>query len=175
MCRATPSRRYEAKNFRTVQVNGSATLWLFHSENHGPYRRDVGDTEPLEIIRICFNFEESSFKVEERKLVGAELNHIKSFDISIWKNIMYWGNPADRDTRIVDFTESTCEKTKLASDSPFDLCENDYKHLVLGDETFLIYVSSNGWKVWCFDRNIQMANEDLEYRQTRWKRLWLGA
>ena len=166
MCRATPTRRYSAKNFRSVEVNGSATLWLFHSTRHGPYDKAARETESSEIIRICFNFEESSFKVEVRKFAGAEFYHTNSLNISIWKDIMYWGDSMDTDTRIVDFRESTCEKTQLEPE--IDFREDDDEYLFLGDETFLIKLSSNGWKVWCFDKNIRMANGDLQWGSRRW-------
>ena len=163
MCRATPNRRYIAKNFRSVEVNGSATLWLFHSRRHGIYKHDAGETESSEVIRICFNFEESSFKVEERNFAGVEFWDTNSFDISIWKDIIYWGDSVDTDTRIVNFKESTCEKTELDLTSTFDSCENNYDFVLVGDESFLIKLSSKDWKVWCFDKNIRMANGDLKY------------
>ena len=173
MCGVPSGREYLGK-IRTVEVNGSATLWLFHSTNYGPYNNDAGETGLLEIIRICFNFEESSFKVEERKFADTSLYHSNTSILSIWKDILYWGDPADTNSRIIDFRESTCEMTKLSRKWAFDLCEGDAKHVFM-DETFFIHVLPKGWTVWCFDKNIQMANEDLEYGEARSRgRLWLS-
>ena len=94
---------------------------------------------------------------------------------------MCWGDPADAWTRMIDFKESTYEKTKLVSNLPLYHRESDIGgaseanlqpgevEICRGDETFLIHWGPSGWKVWCFDKNIQMANEDLGYRSLRLK------
>ncbi len=156
--------------FRTVEVNDSATLWLFC-----PFSSVyVSDSHPCDMImtRICFNFERSSFEVKENKFASAEVGLYSMSSTLVWKDIIYWGDLANTGARIMDFKESTCEKTKLVSNPNFDSYESiprDVAHLMLGDETFLIHVGRRGWKVYCFDKNIQLANEDLGYRYTRLK------
>ena len=155
---------------RTVEVNNFATLWFFYPL----MRASASDSQPCDMIvtRIGFNFERCSLEVEEKNLGSAGTGLYYIDRPLIWKDIVYWGDPALTNSRIVDFRESTCAKTKLASKWPFEFCEGIVKFI--GDETFLILVGAKDWKVWCFDKNIQMANEDLEYREARSKRLSYG-
>ena len=158
-----------------AEFNSSATIWLFNHLSPRPGHEDR--PYDLTMIRICFNFERTSFEVEER--VFASSGPYKYFFVTpfICKDIMCWGDPADACTRIIDFKESTCEKTKLVSNLPLYRRESDiggafepgHSESCRGDETFLIHWGPSGWKVWCFDKNIQMANEDLEYRSLRLK------
>ena len=162
-----------------ADFNTPATLWLFNhlSPRPGHEHRPYG----LEMIRICFNFERTSFEVEERVFASSEPYKDRYFRPLVWKDVMCWGDPADACTRILDFKESTCEQTKLVSNLPLYCRESDtggaseadlesYEELCFGDETFLIHLGPSGcWKVWCFDKNIQMANEDLGYRSLRLK------
>ena len=163
-----------------AEFNNPATLWLFNRISPCPehdYR-----TYDLIMIRICFNFEQASFEVEEK--VFTSTGWVKDCRVwpYIWKDVMCWGDPADECTRIIDFKESTCEQTKLVSNSslyrrksnverPSKVnLEPNEEEMCLGDETFLVHVDRSGcWKVWCFDKNIQMPNEDLGYRSLRLK------
>ena len=43
--------------------------------------------------------------------------------------------------------------------------------LPFGDETFLIYVCSQGFSVWCFDANVQLFNEEVAYKEERKSRM----
>lgn len=166
-----------AKMNRVAAFNSSATIWLF---NHlSPRPGHENRPYDLAIIRICFNFERTSFEVEERMFASSGPYKYCLVTPLIYKDIMCWGDPADPWTRMIDFKESTCEKTKLVSNLPL-YCRESYivgaseanlesgeEELCRGDETFLIHWGPSGWKVWCFDKNIQMANEDLGYRSLR--------
>ena len=160
-----------SNKIRPVEVNGSATLWLFFRRSE----YDAKDTESSIMIRISFNFERTSFEVEQREFANPGPYHDDIFRPLIWKDIIYWGNPATAGTRIFDFKESTCEETKLASYLPsaswdYEIRSNNLVNpegqLSLGDENFLIHMGPKGWEVWCFDKNIQMANDDLVYTCT---------
>lgn len=35
----------------------------------------------------------------------------------------------------------------------------------LGDEKFLIQCSRQEFRIWCFDKNLKMAGEDMEYKR----------
>ena len=161
-----------SKKIRPVEVNGSATLWLFF---HRP-KYDAKDKESSIMIRLSFNFEQTSFEVERRKFANDGPYHDDIVRPLIWKDIIYWGNPAKARTRIFDFKESTCEETMLASYIPSASWDDEIRsnnlvnpegQLSLGDEKFLIHMGPKGWEVWCFDKNIQMANEHLVYTRTR--------
>ena len=178
--RVIAGSNYLSEKIRPVEVNGSATLWLFYSSlsDFRPFKYDTRGTRSSILIRISFNFERTSFEVEKRILANRRFYHNLNPRPLIWKDIIYWGDPTDAGTRIFDFKESTCEKTKLASNSPIEFGDNEIwsnnfvnpeGQLSLGDEIFLIHMGPKGWKVWCFDKNIQMANEDLEYGCTRSK------
>lgn len=185
MCNVPAEYNYLSTKISDIKVNDPLTLWLFFGSPFGsPFgsretlsRHDLvaSDTRPLRMIRISFNFERTAFEVDEREFAhpGPSFNSIVI--PLIWKNIIYWGEPADADTRIFDFKECTCKETKLGSSLPFYPWENNLRkagaHMILGDETFLIHVGLGGWRVWCFDKNIQMANEDLGYRRTRLENL----
>ena len=154
---------------RTVEVSGSATLWIFYPlfYNYVPKSHRSG----MILTSIGFNFERSSFEVEERRFASGGLDPHCISSLSIWKDIIYWGDPANTDSRIIDLKESTCGKTKLVSNPNLRSYVNNLKgagqDLILGDETFLIHVAPKGWNVWCFAKNIQMADEDLGYRYRR--------
>ena len=160
-----------SKKIRPVEVNGSATLWLFFRRS----KYGAKDRSSI-MIRISFNFERTSFEVEQRGFANPEPYHDYFFRPLIWKDIIYWGDPANAETRIYDFKESTCEGTKLAYYLPSaswddEIRSNNVVHpegqVSLGDENFLIHMGPRGWEVWCFDKNIQMANENLVYTSTR--------
>ena len=163
---------------KTVEGNSTATLWL--SKLSFPRPTPQHHSYDTRIVRVYFDFEQTSFEVEERVFAGSAGYKYGIVNTFIWKDIMYWGDPADERTRIIDFKESTYEKTKLATNLPLYRNESDIgapsevnlnqngKEICLGDETFLVHMDRSGcWKVWCFDKNIQMANEDLGYRSLR--------
>ena len=167
----------------TVEVNGTATLWLSKRLFPRP-EPDYGFNHFYEvvIIRICFNFERTSFEIEERAFAGSGPHKHCIVHPLIWKEIMCWGDPSNTCTRLINFKESTCEQTKLASNLLLNYGEGDTgvasepnfdpneEEMCLGDETFLVHIDPSGcWKVWCFDKNIQMPNEDLGYRSLRMK------
>ena len=180
----TSNYEYRSTKISTIKVNDPLTLWLFfgspysYREMLSQYDRYASDTRPLKMIRISFNFERTSFEVEKREFANPGDSYNRFVIPLIWKDVIYWGDPADAGTRIFDFKECTCEKTKLASNLPFSIRESDLrngrKHITLGDETFLVHVGPRGWRVWCFDKNIQLANEDLDYRYTRKKQIPWG-
>lgn len=165
---------------KTVEGNSTATLWLFpHSF---PRPAPQHHSYDMRIVRIYFDFERTSFEVEERVFAGSAGYKYGAVNTFIWKDIMYWGGLADECTRIIDFKESTYEKTKLVTNLSLYRKESDIgapsevnlnqngKEICLGDETFLVHMDRSGcWKVWCFDKNIQMPNEDLGYRSLRLK------
>ena len=180
MYNATTKRNTELGTTNIVEINGTAALWLFNPlwPRPGPDDRSY----EIRIIRICFNFERTSFDVEESAFAGSGPHKDCIINPLIWKDVICSGDPADACTQLIDFKESTCEQTKLASNLPLycresdtegaseaDLDHNEEK-ICLGDETFLIHGDPSGcWKVWCFDKNIQMPNEDLGYRSLRFK------
>ena len=45
----------------------------------------------------------------------------------------------------------------------------DYDFLLFGDETFFITTSGPGFGVRCFDKNVQMVNEDISSKEHRKK------
>ena len=46
-----------------------------------------------------------------------------------------------------------------------------YEPLLFGDETFFISTFFLGFSVWCFDKNVQMVNEDIDYKENRRKKI----
>ena len=177
MYNATANRDDDFVMTNTVEVNNTATVSL--SKRFYPLPGPEDRSHDMIIIRTCFNFQRDSFEIEER--VFASSGPYKECRIKplIWKDVSCWGDPANEHTRIIDFKESTCEQTKLVSNLPLYRRESDIggsseakfdpneEERCFGDETFLIHRGSSGWKVWCFDKNIKMANEDLGYRSTR--------
>ena len=172
---ATANRDGDFLMTNTVEVNNTATLSL--SKRLIPRPGPESRSHNMIIIRTCFNFQRDLFEIEERVFASSGPYKDCICTPLIWKDIISWGGPADARTRIIDFKESTCEQTKLVSNLPLYRRESDIggsseadeEELCFGDETFLAHLGSSCWKVWCFDKNIQMANEDLGYRSLRLK------
>lgn len=72
--------------------------------------------------------------------------------------------------QVIDLGEMVCKPTGMAKQAhagkfvqtqPRDHTDT----LFYGDERFLVNMNSRGYCVWCFDKNIMMADEDVYYKE----------
>lgn len=130
-----------------------------------------GVCKNFELMLVNYNFQEDRLEVRTHMLSGLRMHIETSTKMFHWKNTTYY---LDRDVdrcnlRVIDHQNSTCSEAKMntpISTPEFDLQFQQVQYL-FGDETFLIAVFQLGFCVWCFDANVQMANEDTSYKEQR--------
>ena len=118
-------------------------------------------------------------------------------DLFFYKSVAYgYLRPSDRSIPSLSGTVNTLHifnlSTGTSHPAPMDLLStegdpepmgpqtssrmNNQNHRILGDERFVVAVCKGGFKAWCFDKNLRMEGEDMEYRNRRegaWRwRLW---
>ncbi len=116
-------------------------------------------------------------RLEVRRQEVAALRFVKSEappSLFHWKDAAYFFSHDSDDglgLRVIDLQDSTCSKAKMDA-SLFDLPHKETGptapgELLFGDETFFISVSQPGFCVWCFDSNVPIFKEEINYRQRR--------
>ena len=92
-----------------------------------------------------------------------------------WKGIAYFEEPRSHagsellyHSRVMDSREETCSEARMFRPTPCGRsgsCERAI--MFLGDEIFLIKLTSTEFVVWCFDKHLHMAGEDQIFREER--------
>ena len=136
-----------------------------------PGKRDIS-----ELLLICYNFYENRLEVREQVVSGLRTWSDTSSNVVFYKDVAHFLERGTRHCRlsVINLQDSTCSKAKIDFSTEYD--QRVFKDLdedvaLLGDEIFLIAASSIGFRVWCFDANVQMANEDITYKEERKSRI----
>lgn len=150
------------------EANEQAVIWSLSKRQPG-----VGGFSKL--MLICYNFREDRPEFRTQLVKGLCINTETTSDLFCWKDTAYflekennvpcWG--------VIDLQESTCSKAKM--EFPVNILYWGLpRHLYgvpeimpFGDETFLVYAFVAGFYVWCFDANVQLFNEDINFKERR--------
>ncbi|KAL8822841.1 MAG: hypothetical protein Q9191_006433 [Dirinaria sp. TL-2023a] len=127
-------------------------------------------TEPMDYLHAQYYPDRRSFEVKTKKSYAYTFWHKYNSHHHIWKGIMYCDllkqKHAKRkaDMRIIDLEKGTCVYRDIGS---IPEAEDNRTTALLGDEIFLVRGTSNGFDVWCFDKNVRMHGEDPIFRKKR--------
>ena len=157
---------YQHCSVRTVpkEANGRAVIWWFAKAR-------TGERNLFELMLICYDFHQDRLQVCTKVVSGLGIDIDTTSNLFYWKDVAYYLHHEDGDCslRVVDLQKSTCREAKMhvpISTPQFNLYSNLQAYL-FGDDTFLIAVFNHGFRVWCFDKNVQMVNEDAIYKRER--------
>ena len=124
-----------------------------------------------ELILICYNSQENRLELRVQMVDGLGRNTNTKSHLFCWKDTTYYLDYGNErfNIRVVDLQELTCREAKV--DIPYSTLdlfyEAGYNPLLFGDEIFFITTFSKGFGVWCFDKNVQLFNEDISYKENR--------
>ena len=142
----------------------------------------------MEIIRIIFDTERNELILVRQRITEYvnrstthEWDHSKNpiQDFRFWKHIGYHRgrkNEEDIVIKVTDVKDKSSREAKFERSrniiNPFKKAFNDYgvrdsDFQLFGNEIYLIYGGKSGFTVWCFDKNIEMANENHRYWRVR--------
>ena len=148
------------------EANGRAVIWSFASPR--------GVRNFSELMLICYNFQENCLEIRAHMVDGLGMNINTASHLFYWKDAAYYLDYKDEccNFRVVDLQDLTCREAKMdlpisTEDLHTEMCEP----LLFGDETFFITTLFLGFSVWCFDKNVQMVNEDIDYKENRQKNI----
>ncbi len=155
------------------EVDGEAVIWSYAHRQH--------DWDNFsELMTISYNFRKDRLEVRTQEVAGLRFVNSEALLPSLfhWKDAAYFFNRDPDDglgLRVIDLQESTCSKAKM--DFALDSSLFDVPHketgptapgeLFFGDETFLISVFQPGFCVWCFDANVPIFKEEIDYKEER--------
>ena len=147
------------------EANGRAVIWSFAKNQRG--LRNYS-----ELMVIYYNFQENRLEIREHMVDGLGMNLNTTSHLFYWKDAAYSLNYDHEQCvlRVVDLQFLTCREAKMGiPNSSWDLRidDMDFEPLLFGDETFFITAFGLGFFVWCFDKNIQLFNEDIFYTENR--------
>ena len=164
----TPSiESFSRKDFQPAvpkEYDERAVIWSFTESPRGV--RNFS-----ELVLICYNFQENRLEVRTQMVDGLGRNTDTTSHLFYWKDTAYYLDYGNRrfNIRVVDLQELTCREAKVdIPQSTLDLhYEAWYNPLLFGDEIFFITTFSQGFGVWCFDKNVQLFKEDISYKENR--------
>ena len=133
-------------------------------------------TEVQEVFRITFNFEKNRFETTSYKLNVSTERVLWKARFFFWKDVLYsFATLTAGRYMVIDLREASLQRVNMAPrvmlpDSWIDAESSwcfESEGSLLGDDTFLVHILPSGFCVWCFDKNIRMANENIEYKYAR--------
>ena len=144
------------------EANGRAVIWSIAKRPHNF----------TELMLIYYNFQENRLEIQAHTVDGLGMR-IDTPSLFYWKDVVYYADYGDKccNLGILDLQDLTCRKAKIGL--PF-LTDKDGAISLVGDGTFLIATFPLGFRVWCFDKNVQLFNEDLTYKEWRKKTINTG-
>ena len=157
-----------------TEANGRAVIWSLAKPP-----REVRNFS--ELLLICYNFQENRLEIRAQMVDGlgrGGMNINTTSHLFYWKDAAYYldheSGSCFSNFRVVDLQELTCSDAKMdIPTSTSDMHVHHWEHgpLLFGDETFLITTFGPCLGVWCFDRNVQLFNEDIDYKENRKKKI----
>ena len=153
------------------EANGRAVIWSLAKSP-----REMRNFS--EIMLICYNFQKNCFEIRAGMVDGLGMTIHSTSHLFYWKDAAYYldyePGSCFNTIRVVDLQELTCRDAKMDTPtSTSDMLVHHWEHepLLFGDETFLIITFGPGFAVWCFNRNVQLFNEDIDYKENRKKNI----
>lgn len=165
------------------ESNGQAVIWSYTKSQpeEGAFSS---------VVLICYNFREDRLEVRKQVVKGLRMNSSWGTNLVFWRDIAYFldyeENPQTylsrrldcrirrvgcRALRVIDFEDSSCNKARMSfpmNTYGTDLQrEEEIENRLLGDETFIVAISIEGFYVWCFTANARMVNESTAYNEER--------
>ena len=136
------------------EANGRAIIWSFAKSPRAKHNS-------TELILIYYNFQENRLEIRAHMVDESGLNVDTITHSFYWKDAAYYLDCEDEycKFRVLDLQNLTCRDAKIGL--PVDTDEN-CEPFLLGDGTFLISTFVEGFRVWCFDKNVQLFK--LKYR-----------
>ena len=163
--------------------NGCSTLWSF-VQLQSPEWKCCGDLSCTKLIRIRWNSGLDHLEIRSDVIhgFGSDLQYT---DLFYWKNVVYFRGRKRVKTanlELLDLDESTVRSAVMdLIDTNFDPVNIDLVNTdsdgadtykadfsnsdFLGNELFLINISSSGFIVWCFDKNVIMEKRSRPYEE----------
>lgn len=151
------------------EANGQAVIWSFS-------KRQCDWNNGSELMLICYNFRENRLELRTQKVARLRMTDSELISsVFFWKDAAYFvvGTPDVPELRVIDLQDSPCSEAKMGFvvNTPMFIPQvekqNEPDMFLLGDETFLVSVFTQGFTVWCFDANVQIFNEVIAYKEER--------
>ena len=173
------------------------TVWFFVQCRRNHRLGDVSTEDVVEeasdLLRVVYDWEQECLRLDHhsvnllRNNLGDEMSNFT--DIVFWKDVAYYrAHASTTGLKVIDLRDDKCRVADMdrwtsnqverldfyGSERYGDRDETRFP-LLFGDEVYLVNVFAGGVVVWCFDKNITMANEDKGYRELiesgMWKKL----
>ena len=150
------------------EANGRAVIW-------SRFKPPRGVGEISELMFISYNFRKNRLEVRTQVVTDLDIFRLQLSNLFFWKDAAYFLDYRNQhySLGVIDLQVSTCIEAKMDISiytQEFDLLmkeTEDPETRLLGDETFLILNSGPGFCVWCFDKNVQLSNEDMAFKEQR--------
>ncbi|KAL6714358.1 hypothetical protein ACLMJK_007781 [Lecanora helva] len=140
-----------------INVNGSATVWILYKE-HSPHYPEYDTSRPaLSIRRVFFNLTKNEFSLATARIC-TEAEDRMFIIYLVWKDCVYCQDSGSI-WYIIDLKERKIEPVHLGR---FSRCTESHWKILYGDETYIIWAHNDEIKIWNFDKNIKIANQDWE-------------
>ncbi|KAG7007570.1 hypothetical protein G7Y79_00009g026790 [Physcia stellaris] len=119
------------------------------------------------------HFLEQTTLMHSHGLPGGEM--MEMIEVFPWKGIAYFEEARSRANpgllyhlRVMDLKQGTCSEARMFRPTPCGR-SGSYERAImfLGDEIFLVKLTSIEFVVWCFDKHLHMAGEDQSFREER--------
>ena len=123
------------------------------------------------ITHLRYSPARKAFNILEKEslLHNHDLPKEAMTEMFLWKGMAYLEDlEYPYRLRVMDFHKKTCLEALLEKNQSIgDPETSSAARLFLGDERFLVKVTSTEFIVWCFDKHVDMAGEDESFRKQR--------
>ncbi|KAL6714371.1 hypothetical protein ACLMJK_007794 [Lecanora helva] len=168
-----------------VQTSQIATIW----SSHQALPVELG-VLGCEITRIYYNFDNNRLRLDT-VVVDTPVHNLGNIRFFLGDLAFTPSDPSEDGyswLRVLDFSRSTNSIAQMARTASWqevfrlytddmNMSEVNRTFIFLGDDVFQIHGFHQGIAIWCFDKTVQMANQDTRYpevckarcgEQSRW-------
>ena len=153
----------------SVLRDGCTVIWVL--DEYGK----AASVATLDYIRILYDSRQGELRLTETRIARTQTIPAAMGSSFYWKGVVYFLNDDENSTmlHILDVKEGTCREAEMSivaermiqDGEALDRHFIDTSSEILGDEKFLIQLSDQHFRIWCFDKNLKMAGEDMEYKE----------
>ncbi|CAF9905921.1 hypothetical protein IMSHALPRED_004018 [Imshaugia aleurites] len=135
-----------------ANTSGCITIWSYA-------RTCPSLSDAIHVLRVCYNANKDRLEIKERLVNNISNGKSTCATWFWWQDVAYldycmvW---LVKEPRILDFQTGVCNKVARKWLLRGTNC------LILGDETFLVIIHSDCYRVWCFDKTVPLAGEIIE-------------
>ena len=169
---------FKAHENHPLQKERFFDIWVmtYNLVHHDLDKSSRKEVQAIGITYLRYYLDRRLFRVLERKNLPHSVIPPGAWMAFLpWKGIAYFEGPRDhfsegfqRHLMVTDAREETCVEARyVAPQGSGGSGSLDRDTLFLGDEVFLVKVTSKDLIVWCFDKHRRMAGEDEKFRQER--------